>query len=113
MSALVPDVIIFILLFIGVGFCGLSVIGLLLFPDIRSRSHTAVRASLIGSGASVTAVILSSLFIFLTTGGNQYLVLFAMVMVLFIVIIAGNLIVTRIIVKRTISKDFVPDACSG
>ena len=112
MSALV-DGIIFVLLFIGVGFCGISVIGLLLFPDIRSRSHTAVRASLMGSGAIVSAIILYSLFLFLTTGGNQYLVLFALVIVLFLVVLAGNVVITRIIMKRTSSGDMcrtlIPD----
>ncbi|WML68477.1 MAG: hypothetical protein METHP_02105 [Methanoregula sp. SKADARSKE-2] len=108
MSALVPDLIIFILLVLSVGFCGISVIGLLLFPDIRSRSYTAMRSSLIGCGSMAAAGTLLSLFLFFTRGGSQYLFLFALIGVLVLVIILGNIGISRIILHRTLPRDHSP-----
>jgi len=107
MSALVPDAFIFILLVLSIGFCGISVIGLLLFPDIRSRSHTAMRAGMIGCGAMAAAGILYSLFLFFTRGGSQYLFLCALIDVIVLVIILGNIGIGRIILHRTFPKIIV------
>ncbi len=100
-----PDAIITLLLLTSIGFCGISVIGLLLFPDIRSRSHTAVRAGMIGCGAFAAAGILYSLFLFLTQGGNQYLFLFALILVIIVANGTVNIGINRIILKRANHQD--------
>ena len=56
------DAVIYILFTVSVGFSGIGVIGLLLFPDIRSRLYTAVRATLIGTAAMVVSVICLRIF---------------------------------------------------
>jgi len=104
MSAQVIDGIIWLFLFIGVMFCGISIIGLLLFPDIRSRQYTASRASLIGSGAIVSAVIVFGLFRNFTSFGHQYGNLIILTLGLFVVILAGNLILSRMITQRAIPE---------
>jgi len=100
MSSLAVDGIIWVLLLVGIGFCGISVMGLLLFPDIRSRRYTAVRAGLIGFLGIVSAVVVFGLFRTFTTPGNQYLVLIVLSVVLAVVVVAGNLIISRIIMKQ-------------
>jgi multisubunit Na+/H+ antiporter MnhG subunit len=100
MSSFTVDGIIWVLLLIGTGFCGISVIGLLLFPNIRSRRYTAVRAGLIGFIGIVSGVIVFGLFRIFTTTGNQYLVLVVLSVILAIVVVAGNFTLSRIIMKR-------------
>ena len=58
MSAAI-DAAIYIFLIISIGFAGIGVIGLLLFPDIRSRMYTAFRATVI----SFSAIILSGTYL--------------------------------------------------
>ena len=68
MSSLPADLIIWALLFIGVVFCGIGLMGLMLFPDTRSRMFTAFRATAIGLGAVAFAVITYAYTLFVTTG---------------------------------------------
>ena len=89
------DFIIFLLLVISVGFGGISVIGLLLFPDIRSRMYTATRASLISVGAVALSVILYALFELISGGGNQYTTLVLHTLVLIIVVGGANVMMYR------------------
>jgi multicomponent Na+:H+ antiporter subunit G len=91
------DGIIFLLLIISVGFGGISVIGLLLFPDIRSRMYTATRASLISVSAITLSVILYALFEILSMGGPQYTTLVLHTLVLIIVVTGANVIMFRVI----------------
>ncbi|MDD1695680.1 MAG: monovalent cation/H(+) antiporter subunit G [Methanoregula sp.] len=93
MSNPIIDGIIFLLLFIGVGFGAISVIGLLLFPDIRSRMYTATRASLISISAMMVSVILYALFMLSSGGGSQYTTLVLHIMVLIIVAVVANVMV--------------------
>jgi multisubunit Na+/H+ antiporter MnhG subunit len=97
MSSLLLDSIIFLLLVISVGFGGISVIGLLLFPDIRSRMYTATRASLIGVCAMSLSVILYALFELFSDGSNQYTTLILHTLVLIIIVVGANVIMYRII----------------
>jgi multisubunit Na+/H+ antiporter MnhG subunit len=97
MSSLLLDSIIFLLLVISVGFGGISVIGLLLFPDIRSRMYTATRASLIGVCAMSLSVILYALFELFSDGSNQYTALILHTLVLIIIVAGANVIMYRII----------------
>jgi multisubunit Na+/H+ antiporter MnhG subunit len=97
MSSPFMDFIIFLLLVISVGFGGISVIGLLLFPDIRSRMYTATRASLISVGAITLSVILYALFELLFGGGTQYTTLILHTLVLIIVVVGANMTIYRMI----------------
>jgi len=109
MSSLFIDGIIFLLLVLSVGFGGISVIGLLLFPDIRSRMYTATRASLISAGAMSVSVIIYALFILSSGGGSQYGTLILHTLVLLIVVMAANVMMYRTISART----HIPNACQG
>jgi multisubunit Na+/H+ antiporter MnhG subunit len=91
------DSIIFLLLIVSVGFGGISVIGLLLFPDIRSRMYTATRASLISVGAISLSVILYALFELISGSGNQYTTLILHTLVLIIVVVGANVMMYRMI----------------
>ena len=101
MSSLVIDLIIWILLIVGVGFGLISLIGLLLFPDTRSRMYTAIRASLIGIGATGIAVFIYGLNVLQTSGGNQYFTLLLHTVVMVLVVAMGNYVVSRTILEKT------------
>ena len=98
------DSIIFLLLVISVGFGGISVIGLLLFPDIRSRMYTATRASLISISAITLSVILYAFFELLSEGGLQYTTLVLHTLVLIIVVTGANVMMFRIISDHVKTK---------
>jgi multicomponent Na+:H+ antiporter subunit G len=103
------DSIIFLLLVISVGFGAISVIGLLLFPDIRSRMYTATRASLISVSAVTLSVILYALFEILSVGGLQYTTLVLHTLVLIIVVMGANMMMFRLISNHVKTKK----ACQG
>ena len=101
MSSLLIDLIIWILLIAGVGFGLISLIGLLLFPDTRSRMYTAIRASLIGIGATGIAVFIYGFNALQTSGGNQYSTLLLHTVLLVVVVAIGNYIVSSTILEKT------------
>jgi multisubunit Na+/H+ antiporter MnhG subunit len=103
MSSLVLDSGLYVLLIACVGFAGISVIGLLLFPDIRSRQYTGTRASMISLGAITFAGIVFGMYASSNEGGRQYsdLIIFLIVLVVLLVIL--NIIAARIIQHK--SKD--------
>lgn len=101
MSSPVIDIIIWILLITGVGFGLISLIGLLLFPDTRSRMYTAVRASLICIGVTGLAVITYGLNALQTTGQNQYFTLIFNTILLVLVLTIGNYLVSSTLLKKT------------
>jgi multisubunit Na+/H+ antiporter MnhG subunit len=100
MSSLPADLIIWSLLFLGTVFCGFGLMGLLLFPDTRSRMFTAFRASAIGLGAIVLAVITYGYSLLLTAGGDQYLTLILHTFSLAFVLAAGTWVMYGIIRER-------------
>jgi multisubunit Na+/H+ antiporter MnhG subunit len=101
MSSLVIDLIIWILLIAGVGFALISLIGLLLFPDTKSRMYTAIRASLIGIGATGIAVFVYGLNALQSSGGNQYFTLLLHTVLVVLVVAMGNYVVSRTILEKT------------
>lgn len=101
MSSLVIDMLIWILLIIGVGFGLISLIGLLLFPDTRSRMYTAVRGSLICISLTGFAGIIFGLNALQTTGGSQYFTLIFNTILLVLVLAIGNFVVSSILLKKT------------
>ena len=95
------DLVIWALLFVGTVFSAVSLMGLLIFPDTRSRMFTAFRATAIGLGAMILAVITYSYSQLWSVGGDQYLTLILRAFFLFIVLAAGMWMMYRIIRKRT------------
>ena len=104
MSSLPADVGIWALLFIGAIFCGFGLMGLLIFPDTRSRMFTAFRATAIGLGAVVFAVMIYGGSLFTTTEGDQYLALIIHTLVLTCILAAGTWVMYGIIRKKTPEK---------
>lgn len=101
MSEPVIDAVIYILLVISVGFGGIGVIGLLLFPDIRSRMYTAFRATVISVSAIILSVILYGVSLFVSDGGDQYITLILHSLILLIIVAAANGLVYKTILDRT------------
>ncbi|MDP2797753.1 MAG: monovalent cation/H(+) antiporter subunit G [Methanoregula sp.] len=113
MSSLLIDLVIWILLIAGVGFGLIGLIGLMLFPDTRSRMYTAIRAGLISIGATGIAVIIYGLNALQTPGGNQYFTLLLHTLLLVVVMAIGNYVVSRTILEKTrpiVGSDLL---CSG
>ena len=101
MSSLPADLIIWALLFIGIVFCGIGLMGLMIFPDTRSRMFTAFRATAIGLGAVALAVITYGYTLFVTTGCDQYPGLILRTLFLVFVLAAGTWMMYGIIRERT------------
>jgi multisubunit Na+/H+ antiporter MnhG subunit len=108
-SSLFIDSSIFLLLVLSVVFGGISVIGLLLFPDIRSRMYTSTRASLISVSAIIVSVIAYGFFLLISGGGSQYGTLILHTLVLLLVVMGANVIMYKTISDRT----YTPNTCQG
>ncbi len=100
MTSLLMDAGIFLLLAISIGFGGIGIIGLFMFPDIRTRMYTATRASVISAGSMMLAGMLYALSTFLSGGGDGYLILFLDAVVILGIVIAANTLMYRRILKR-------------
>jgi multicomponent Na+:H+ antiporter subunit G len=101
MMQLVWDVLIWILLAIGTGFGALAFLGLLIFPDIRSRMFTATRAIMISVSAITLAGILFGINGFMATGGSQYAIFIIHTLFFYGMVIVANSAIARIILDRT------------
>lgn len=110
MSSLLGDLIIWALLFIGAVFCGIGLMGLLLFPDTRSRMFTAFRATCIGLGAVALAAITYAYTMSLTAGNDLYLALILRTLFLVFVLTAGTTVMYKNIRERTSGKK---SGCTG
>jgi len=100
MTSLLIDAGIFLLLALSIGFAGIGIIGLFMFPDIRTRLYTATRAPVMGVGSMMLAGTLYALSTFLSGGGDGYLILFFDAVVLMGIVIAANTLMYRRILKR-------------
>jgi multisubunit Na+/H+ antiporter MnhG subunit len=101
MSSLPADIIIWALLVVGTVFAGIGLMGLLIFPDTRSRMFTAFRATAIGLGAVALAVITYGFTLLTTTGSDQYPTLILHMLFLVFVLAAGTRVMYGIIRERT------------
>jgi len=101
MSSLPADLVIWALLFFGTVFCGLGLMGLMIFPDTRSRMFTAFRATAIGLGAVALAVITYGYTLLVATGDGLYTGLIIRTLFLVLVLAAGTWIMYGIIRERT------------
>ena len=104
MSLLLADCGIWALLFIGTIFCGFGLMGLLIFPDTKSRMFTAFRATAIGLGAVILSVLLYGFSLLLTDGSDQYLALILHTLFLGVVLAAGIWLMYGIIRERIRQK---------
>ena len=86
--------------------------GLLIFPDTKSRMFTAFRATAIGLGAVVLAVITYGYTLFLTTGADQYPGLILHTLFLVAVLAAGTWVMYGIIRER-IRKEKPESTCQS
>jgi len=100
MITLVVDLILFILLILGVGFAGIGIVGIFIFPDLHSRQFTGIRASLISCGAMTLAGVLFALYSYSTRGGAQYLTFTLHACLFLIVIIIVNHVAAQRILKK-------------
>jgi len=105
MSAAI-DAAIYISLIISIGFAGIGVIGLLLFPDIRSRMYTAFRATVISFSAIILSVLIYGLSTFNSGGGDQYITLILHSLVLLFIVAVSTGVLYKMILNR--SKSSVP-----
>lgn len=69
MIELFVDALLYIILLAAILFGWISVVGLLLFPDIRSRAFTGIRAGLIATGLVTAAAIVFGLYKWVETNG--------------------------------------------
>lgn len=101
MSFLLVDIIIWVLLFSGIVFSGIGLMGLILFPDTRSRMFTAFRAAAIGLGAVAFAVITYATTLFVSVGSDEYPALILRTLCLAFILTAGTWSMYGIIRDRT------------
>lgn len=86
MIDLLMDILLTLLLLAAIGFAGISLIGLLIFPDIRSRSFTGIRAGIISLALVAAAGVCYGLYTWVVTGEMQYL-LFVVAAVLAVILL--------------------------
>jgi multisubunit Na+/H+ antiporter MnhG subunit len=96
------DLLIWLLLIAGAGFGLISLIGLLLFPDTRSRMYTALRACQISMGVTGFAAFIYGLNALQTSGGDQYLTLILHTLLLVAIVVTGNYVVSVTVLERTL-----------
>lgn len=101
MSDLVADIIIYLLLLAGVGFGGIALLGLLIFPDLHSRMYTALRASLICAGAITGAAFVYAMALFIGTGGDPYTTFLFHALFLAGMMAVGIMVISRQIHDKT------------
>ncbi len=101
MSSLTADIIIWVLLVVGTVFSGIGLMGLVIFPDTRSRMFTAFRAAAIGVGSIALTVVIYGFTLFTTTGSSEYPALILRTVFLAAVLAAGTWMMYGIIRERT------------
>jgi len=101
MSDLVADIAIYLLLLAGIGFGGIALMGLLIFPDLHSRMYTALRASLICAAAVVAAAIVYALALLAGYGGDQYAAFLIHALFLAGMIAVGIMVINRQVLDKT------------
>jgi multicomponent Na+:H+ antiporter subunit G len=104
MSELVSDILIYLLLLSGVGFGGIALMGLLIFPDIRSRMYTALRASLISMGAVLGAAVIYAFTAITANSGTQYSTFLIHALFLGGVIAVGVMFINKQVLEKTKSQ---------
>lgn len=109
MSSFFADILIWILLAAGTGFGLLGFVGLLIFPDIRSRMFTASRATLISVTMVILAVIIFGINGFIEHNGDLYTALVIHTLFLFGILVIANVIISRILLEQVPPAACVPE----
>jgi len=102
MIELAVDAILYILLLAAIGFGWISVIGLLLFPDIRSRAFTGIRAGIIAMTLVTASAICYGLFTWTITGGMQYMMLVLAAVLMLVIVVALNRVAADAICRNAV-----------
>jgi multicomponent Na+:H+ antiporter subunit G len=100
-SVLAADLLIYLLLLAGVGFGGISLMGLLIFPDLHSRMYTALRAGLISMAAIIGAGVVYALTLLAGTGSDQYSAFLFHTMFLAAVVAVSIMVIDRQVLEKT------------
>jgi hypothetical protein len=100
MSELVSDILIFLLLLAGIGFGGISLMGLLIFPDIRSRMYTALRASLLCIAAVLGAAVIYAITWLAGHGGENY-----STFLIHVIFLGGVMAIAVMIINRQVLEE--------
>jgi hypothetical protein len=100
MIELAVDMLLYIFLLAAIGFGGISVIGLLLFPDIRSRTFTGLRAGILAMTLVTASAICYGLFVSTMEGGSQYMVLVLAAAIMLVLVVALNRIAADAICRN-------------
>jgi multicomponent Na+:H+ antiporter subunit G len=102
MTAWILDALLYVLLLAAIGFGGISIVGLLLFPDIRSRAFTGLRAGILATALVTAAGVCYGIFAWLTVGGLQYL-LFALAAILMLaLLVILNRVATGVVCRSAV-----------
>jgi len=101
MSSLAADILIWMLLSAGALFSGIAIMGLMLFPDTKSRMFTAFRAAAISCGAVLLASIIYAFTLFSERGGDMYTALGLRIVSLALVLGIGSWMMYGIIREKT------------
>jgi multicomponent Na+:H+ antiporter subunit G len=96
------DALLYILLLAAIGFGAISVIGLLLFPDIRSRAFTGLRAGILATALVTAAGICYGIFAWITTDGIQYLMYVLAAILMLVLLVFLNRIATDVVCRKTV-----------
>ncbi len=102
MIAWILDVLLYILLLAALGFGAISVVGLLLFPDIRSRSFTGLRAGILAITLVSAAGVCYGIYAWLTVGGMQYLEFAFAAILLLVLVVVLNRIATDVVCRSSV-----------
>lgn len=101
MSSLVADIIIWVLLCAGALFSGIAIMGLLIFPDTKSRMFTAFRASAIALGAAAMSALVYGSTLFAETGSDLYPKFMLRTLFLVLVLTLGTWMMYGILRRKT------------
>lgn len=113
MTSFAADLVIWALLAGAAGFFLLGFVGLLIFPDIRSRLFTASRATLIGASLAMVAAILFGISAYAAGGGDIYATLVIHTLFLYGILAVGNVFVSRIILEQVPAPACLPEEAAA
>jgi len=102
MIDLVMDILLSVLLLAALGFGGISVMGLIVFPDPRSRAFTGIRAGILAMALASLAGICYGLFSWSTTDGVQYVAFTIAAILLLVLVILLNRITASAICRAAV-----------
>ena len=101
MTNLAADILIYLSLLAGFGFGAISLMGLLIFPDIHSRMYTALRAGLISIVAVVIAACIYGVAMSMGAAGDLYFTFIIHVLFLAGIVVVAVLVINRQLLDKT------------